>query len=96
MQAYLGGYFYKGALTGLKHGRMDMDMLVSLGSTTAFLYSLIGLFAFPADHLYFGAAAEIAAEAQGPQHGFVFCFNGFHGKVTPLVKSVPKSTPKGF
>ena len=58
VQLILGWRFYLGAWRGLKAGRFDMDALVSLGSTTAYVYSVVGLI-MRLDHLYFPAAAEI-------------------------------------
>lgn len=54
-----GARFYSGAWRQLKKGQSNMDTLVSLGSTTAFLYSLWGLFAGWHSHLYFMDAAAI-------------------------------------
>jgi Cu+-exporting ATPase len=58
VQAVLGWHFYRGAWRGARAGRFDMDALVSLGSTTAYVYSLVGL-ALALQPLYFEAAAEI-------------------------------------
>ena len=55
-----GGYrFYIGAWNQLKAGQSNMDTLVSLGSTSAFLYSVWGLFAGWEGHLFFMDAAAI-------------------------------------
>ncbi len=58
VQAVLGWHFYRGAWRGAKAWRFDMDALVSLGSTTAYVYSVVGLIA-GLSPLYFEAAAEI-------------------------------------
>jgi Cu+-exporting ATPase len=58
VQLVVGWHFYKGAWRGAKAGRFDMDSLVSLGSTTAYVYSLAGLLV-GLQPLYFEAAAEI-------------------------------------
>lgn len=56
----LGGWrFYRGAWMQLKSGQSNMDTLVSLGSTTAFLYSVWGLLAGWKTHLFFMDAAAI-------------------------------------
>ncbi|VAX40106.1 Lead, cadmium, zinc and mercury transporting ATPase; Copper-translocating P-type ATPase [hydrothermal vent metagenome] len=39
---FAGMPFYKNALSGLKHRRLDMDSLIALGSGTAFTASLLG------------------------------------------------------
>jgi Cu+-exporting ATPase len=54
-----GSRFYAGAWNQLKMGRSNMDTLVALGSTSAFLYSVWGLFAGWHSHLYFMDAAAI-------------------------------------
>lgn len=58
VQFVVGWHFYQGAWRGLKVRRLDMDALVSLGSTTAYAYSTLGLL-MGLGPLYFGAAAEI-------------------------------------
>lgn len=59
IQAIGGSKFYLGAWRQLKSGQSNMDTLVSLGSTTAFLYSLWGLLSGWSGHLYFMDAAAI-------------------------------------
>jgi Cu+-exporting ATPase len=59
VQVLCGWRFYSGAWAQLKVGRSNMDTLVSLGSTTAFLFSVWGLFAGWEQHLYFMDAAAI-------------------------------------
>ena len=59
LQIFAGARFYAGAWAQLKVGQSNMDTLVSLGSTTAFLYSVWGLIAGWHQHLYFMDAAAI-------------------------------------
>jgi Cu+-exporting ATPase len=54
-----GARFYRGAWNQLRIGGSNMDTLVALGSTTAFVYSVWGLFARVSGHLYFMEAASI-------------------------------------
>jgi P-type Cu+ transporter len=54
-----GSDFYRGAWRQLKLRRSNMDTLVALGSTTAFAYSVWGLFTGQPGHLYFMEAAAI-------------------------------------
>ncbi len=59
-----GRQFYRGAWNQLKVGASNMDTLVALGSTTAYVYSLWAMFSFAGDggpgaHLYFMEAASI-------------------------------------
>lgn len=59
VQILCGARFYRGAWLQLKAGRSNMDTLVALGSTTAFLYSTWGLFSGTPGHLYFMEAVGI-------------------------------------
>jgi Cu+-exporting ATPase len=59
LQLFGGLRFYHGAWQQLKMGQSNMDTLVALGSTTAFLYSTWGLFAGWSGHLFFMDAAAI-------------------------------------
>jgi len=59
VQVFCGARFYLGAWQQLKAGRSNMDTLVALGSTTAFVYSVFALLFRPGSHLYFMEAAGI-------------------------------------
>lgn len=59
VQIFCGARFYVGAWRQLKVGSSNMDTLVSLGSTTAFLYSVWALFTGSHGHLYFMESAAI-------------------------------------
>lgn len=54
-----GRHFYRGAWNQLKVGSSNMDTLVALGSTTAFVYSAWALLSGAPGHLYFMEAAAI-------------------------------------
>jgi Cu+-exporting ATPase len=55
---FIGGWrFYKGAYASLKHNSANMDVLVAMGTTTAYLYSVVSMF-FDG-HLYFEASAML-------------------------------------
>ncbi|TFF90782.1 MAG: copper-translocating P-type ATPase [Promethearchaeota archaeon] len=57
---FLVGYkFLKGAITALKHGSANMDVLVFLGTGTAYIYSTIGTILNFSGMLYFEAVAMI-------------------------------------
>src|SRR5262249_34194799 len=57
VQVFAGARVYRGAWLQLKVGRSNMDTLVALGPTTAFVYSLWAL--LTGGHLYFMEAAAI-------------------------------------
>ncbi|MGE0294685.1 MAG: heavy metal translocating P-type ATPase [Hyphomonadaceae bacterium] len=60
VQFVLGGRFYIGAWKALRARTGNMDLLVMLGTSTAYCYSLYMLFVGHADkHLYFEAAAVV-------------------------------------
>ncbi|TVQ59818.1 MAG: copper-translocating P-type ATPase [Phycisphaerales bacterium] len=60
LQAYIGSLYYIGAWRALRHGRANMDTLVALGTSVAYLYSVWALLQ-RADHYYFDTAAVILA-----------------------------------
>ncbi len=59
VQILCGARFYRGAWNQLKAGSSNMDTLVALGSTTAFLFSMWGLLAGWQTHLFFMESAAI-------------------------------------
>lgn len=58
VQFYAGWRFYQGAFKSLKHGSANMDVLVALGTSAAYFYSLYVLFT-GGTGLYFETAAII-------------------------------------
>ncbi len=64
VQFYAGAEFYKSAFAGLKNRIADMNLLVAIGTTAAYLYSVFVIF-FPdflppeMRHVYFDSAAAI-------------------------------------
>lgn len=59
VQFIAGFTFYRGAYFALKNGSPNMDVLVSLGTSAAYFYSLIALFVTPHASLYFEASAML-------------------------------------
>ena len=59
VQIVAGAPFYRGAWSQLRVGRSNMDTLVALGSTTAFVYSAWALLRGAGGHVYFMEAAAI-------------------------------------
>jgi len=60
VQLVLGRPFYRNSYTALvRNGRANMDVLIALGSTTAYVYSLAVLLEAIAGSLYFDTAALI-------------------------------------
>lgn len=64
IQLYSGWEFYKSSLLALKNRLADMNLLVSIGTLSAYLYSVVVIF-FPevvpqhARHVYFEASASV-------------------------------------
>ncbi|MDG1875188.1 MAG: heavy metal translocating P-type ATPase, partial [Mariniblastus sp.] len=67
VQFYVGKYYYVGAYKSLKSGYSNMDVLVVVGSTAAYVYSVVVLLAQTfeisgiGDHVYFETSATIIA-----------------------------------
>ncbi len=59
VQFYVGARFYKGAYKALRGGSTNMDVLVSMGTSAAYFYSLVLMLMGHTRGLYFEAAAII-------------------------------------
>ena len=61
LPVYLFGFFFFGrsAWQSVRHGLPNMDVLIWLGSTAAFGYSLVGLWMHEHDYIFFEACATI-------------------------------------
>ncbi len=59
VQFWIGRRFYVGAWHALRGGGANMDVLVALGTSAAYFYSLAVLLLDPGGHLYFEAGAAV-------------------------------------
>lgn len=59
VQFWSGRHFYRRAWSALRSGTSNMDVLVTLGTSVAYLFSLFTLLTTPHGHLYFEASAAI-------------------------------------
>ena len=59
VQFYVGWQYYVGAYKALRSGSANMDVLVALGSSAAYFYSIPILFHLLPGHVYFETAAVI-------------------------------------
>ncbi len=59
VQFWIGARFYKGALRAIKSRAGNMDVLVALGTSAAYFFSVAMLIAGVKGHLYFESAAVI-------------------------------------
>jgi len=63
IQFFIGKGFYKGAWAALKMKTFNMDSLVAIGTSTAFLYSLINYILFAVkNHTIFGIGGEMVPD----------------------------------
>lgn len=59
VQFYVGWQYYVGAYKSLRNGSANMDVLVTMGSSAAYFYSLPVTFGLLSGHVYFETAAVI-------------------------------------
>ena len=59
VQFYVGWQYYRGAYKSLRSGSANMDVLVAMGSSAAYIYSIPVLLGFLPGHVYFETSAMI-------------------------------------
>ncbi len=59
VQFYVGRQYYVGAYKSLRNGSANMDVLIAMGSSTAYFYSVPVLLGWLPGHVYFETAAVI-------------------------------------
>jgi Cu+-exporting ATPase len=59
VQFYSGGQYYIGAFKALRNRSANMDVLIAMGSSAAYFYSVAVVVGLAAGHLYFETAAVI-------------------------------------
>jgi Cu+-exporting ATPase len=59
IQVWLGARFYRGAYASLSHGSANMDVLVAMGTTAAYTYSIYLWLIADVMHVYFEASAVV-------------------------------------
>jgi Cu+-exporting ATPase len=59
VQFYVGSQYYQGAYKSLKNGSANMDVLVAMGSSAAYLYSIPIMLGWLSGHVYFETSAMI-------------------------------------
>lgn len=59
VQFYVGWQYYVGAFKALRNGSANMDVLIAMGSSAAYFYSLPIVFGWLEGHVYFETAAVI-------------------------------------
>lgn len=59
VQFYVGAQYYEGAVKSLRGGSANMDVLIALGSTVAYVFSILVLTGVVQGHVYFETSAMI-------------------------------------
>ena len=59
VQFYVGWQYYVGAYKSLRNGSANMDVLVAMGSSVAYVFSIFIMLGFLPGHVYFETAAVI-------------------------------------
>ena len=59
VQFYVGWQYYVGAAKSLRNGSANMDVLVAMGSSVAYIFSIFIMLGFLPGHVYFETAAVI-------------------------------------
>ncbi|MFT5174726.1 MAG: Cu+-exporting ATPase [Gammaproteobacteria bacterium] len=59
VQLFAGARFYRGAWSSIRHGAANMDVLVVLGTSAAFIFSACVVFGIIVGQLYFEASAAV-------------------------------------
>jgi Cu+-exporting ATPase len=59
VQFYVGWQYYVGGFKSLRNGSANMDVLIAMGSSVAYFYSIVVMLGFVPGHVYFETAAVI-------------------------------------
>ncbi len=89
VQFYVGRKYYTGAVQSIRNRAANMDVLVALGSTAAYLYSLPVLFEWIPGHVYFETSAMIITLIKTGK----FLETKTRGKTSQAIKNLLRLTP---
>jgi len=97
VQFYVGWQYYVGAYKSLRNGSANMDVLIAMGSSVAYLYSIVVLLGFISGHVYFETSAVIItlirlgkfleARAKGRTSEAIKKLMGLRAKTARVVRS---------
>ena len=97
VQFYVGWQYYVGAYKSLRNGSANMDVLIAMGSSVAYVYSVFITFGVIAGHVYFETAAVIItlirlgkfleARAKGRTSEAIKKLMGLRAKTARVVRS---------
>jgi Cu+-exporting ATPase len=96
VQFYVGGQYYVGAYKALRNRSANMDMLIAMGSSVAYVYSIVVMLGLLSGHVYFETAAVIItlirlgkfleARAKGRTSEAIKKLMGLHAKTARVVR----------
>ena len=89
VQFYVGRKYYSGAYQSIRNKAANMDVLVALGSTAAYLYSLPILFEWIPGHVYFETSAMIITLIKTGK----YLETRTRGKTSQAIKNLLSLTP---
>jgi len=97
VQFYVGWQYYVGAYKSLRNGSANMDVLIAMGSSVAYLYSVTIMLGLVSGHVYFETAAVIItlirlgkfleARAKGRTSEAIKKLMGLRAKTARVVRS---------
>jgi len=90
VQFYIGWQFYVGAFKSLRNGSANMDVLVALGSSVAYMYSIPVILGWIGGHLYLETSAVIITLIRLGK----FLEAGAKGKTSDAIKKLMNFRPK--
>ena len=89
VQIYVGRKYYSGAVQSLRNRSANMDVLVALGSTAAYLYSIPILLGLVQGHVYFETSAMIITLIKAGK----FLESRAKGQTSAAIKKLLKLSP---
>jgi Cu+-exporting ATPase len=105
VQFYVGWQYYVGAFKALRNKSANMDVLIAMGSSAAFFYSLPITFGLLAGHVYFETAAVIItliklgkfleARAKGRTSEAIKKLMGLRAKTARVIRPAEDGTSDG-
>ncbi|MBZ0264653.1 heavy metal translocating P-type ATPase [bacterium] len=90
VQFYTGASYYTGGWKSIRNGSANMDVLVALGSSTAYLYSVAVVLSGAGGHIYFETSALIITLIR---LGKLF-ESGAKGKTSAAIRKLMNLTPE--
>lgn len=97
VQFYVGGQYYVGAYKALRNGSANMDVLIAMGSSAAYFYSIPITLGLLPGHVYFETAAVIItliklgkyleARAKGQTSEAIKKLMGLRAKTARIIRS---------